>query len=241
MKIKLHSIVHIFSISALCSLFTTQIVNVDAADTYGDPRRFEKDIQAFKNADKTQNPPNGAIVCIGSSSMRGWHDNIKSDLSPLTIIPRGFGGSNMNDALYYADEIVIPYKPRAVVVYEGDNDIAQGIAPERIRDTFITFVDKIHAHYPGARVYFISIKPSPSRWELWQEMKQANKLIAEVCSNAELLTYIDVASEMLDSEGEPKADIFLEDELHMNRKGYLIWRTVLRPILLEKEISFEKK
>ena len=95
---------------------------------YRDPTRFEQQIQAFETTDQQAFPPQNAIVCTGSSSMRGWHDTIADDLAPLTVIPRGFGGSNMNDALHYADRIALAYKPRAIVVYEGDNDIAQGIA-----------------------------------------------------------------------------------------------------------------
>jgi len=95
---------------------------------YGNAK-YEKEIQDFESADRKQFPPPGAIVCIGSSSMKGWHSTIVNDLAPLTIIPRGFGGSSMNDALHYVDRIVIPYKPRAVAVYEGDNDIADGISP----------------------------------------------------------------------------------------------------------------
>ncbi|MDP6848266.1 MAG: SGNH/GDSL hydrolase family protein, partial [Kiritimatiellia bacterium] len=206
---------------------------------YGDPKRFEKDIQRFEAEDKKNPPPQGAIACVGSSSMRGWHKTIKDDLAPLTLIPRGFGGSNMNDALHYADRILLPYKPRAVVLYEGDNDTAQGITPEKIAATFQELVDKIHGELPECRFYFLAIKPSISRWHLWPKMNEANELIASKCKEDKRLTFVDVASGMLDDEGNPKKAIFKKDNLHMNRDGYVIWRDILRPVLVKTELQFE--
>ena len=206
---------------------------------YPDPERFAEAIGAFEMADKKKMPPRKAIVCIGSSSMLGWHKDIYDDLAPLTVITRGFGGSNMNDALYYADRIVLPYRPRAIILYEGDNDIAQGIAADKIAQTFRDFVDKVHAKLPRTRIYFLSIKPSISRWHMWPRMQEANALIAEECAGDERLCYVDGAAGMLDEQGEPRADIFKEDKLHMNRNGYEIWRDILRPIIIKAEWPHE--
>jgi lysophospholipase L1-like esterase len=208
---------------------------------YASPTRFSDAIAAFDLADSLNPPPKGAIVCIGSSSIRGWHENIKDDLSPLTIIPRGFGGSNMNDALYFTDRIVLPYEPRAIVVYEGDNDIAQKITPKKILNTFRLFVTEVHTELPQCRIYFLSIKPSISRWSLWQKMEKANNLIAQECSKDQRLTFVDVSSNMLDKEGKPQKELFLEDDLHMTRAGYLIWKDILKPILIEAELQFEQQ
>ena len=208
---------------------------------YESPMRFEKAIQHFEAADRKQPPPQDGIVCIGSSSMGGWHGTIKNDLAPLTVIPRGFGGSNMNDALHYADRIVLSYKPRAVVVYEGDNDIAQGIAPRKVTDTFLAFAKKVRQKLPKCRIYFLSIKPSISRWNLWPRMKEANSLIAAECTKDKQLTFVDVASGMLDDKGNPRKEIFKKDNLHMTRAGYVIWRDTLRPILVKAELQFEPK
>ena len=211
----------------------------DGDKEYSSPTRFEQTIQRFETADREQPPPQGAIVCVGSSSMRGWHETITNDLAPLTIIPRGFGGSNMNDALHYAERIVLPYKPRAVVVYEGDNDIAQGVVPKKIADTFRAFVKKVHTELPKCRIYFLSIKPSIRRWSLWPKMKEANSLIAVECAKDKHLTFVDVSSGMLDDERNPRKKIFKKDNLHMTRDGYVIWRNALRPILLKAELQFE--
>jgi lysophospholipase L1-like esterase len=206
---------------------------------YPGPERFEEAIQKFEAEDRDNPPPTGAIVCTGSSSMRGWHENIKEDLAPLTLIPRGFGGSNMNDALHYAERIMIKYAPRAIVLYEGDNDIAQKIPPQNVVGTFRLFVNKIHSKLPDCRIYVLSVKPSISRWSMWPAMKETNRLLKEECLKKELLTFVDVASPMLNDEGEPVRDLFLEDNLHMNRKGYILWRDILRPVLIEKELSEE--
>lgn len=206
---------------------------------YGNPTHFEEDIKRFEAGDRKAPPPRGAIVCIGSSSMRGWHKSIQDDLAPLTVIPRGFGGSNMNDALYYADRIILPYKPRAVVVYEGDNDTAQGISPQTIAATFQAFTEKIHGELPDCRIYVLSIKPSIQRWHLWPAMKEANRLMAALCEKDERLTFVDVATGMLNSEGTPRKEIFAEDNLHMTAGGYVIWREALRPVLLESELQYE--
>ncbi|MFC1650266.1 GDSL-type esterase/lipase family protein [Candidatus Latescibacterota bacterium] len=207
---------------------------------YPDPVRFEAAVQTFEAADLRNTPPEGAVVCTGSSSMRGWHKTIGVDLDPLTIIPRGFGGSNMNDLLYFAERIVIKYKPRAVVIYEGDNDIASGISPAEIRDTFNAFTAKVHEHLPETRIYFLTIKPSIKRVEMWPRMKEANGLIAAECEENSLLTYIDVSTPMLDDSGNVMKDIFLADDLHMNESGYEIWTGAARPILIKNELEFER-
>ena len=201
---------------------------------------FETSINNFESQDRKIPPRRHGIVCIGSSSVRGWHATIQQDLAPLTIIPRGFGGSNMNDALHYADRIVLRYRPRAVVIYEGDNDIAQGVGTQKIVETFRAFVAKIHKDIPDCRIYFLAIKPSIRRWEMWPQMRATNDAISTLCANEPRLTYVDVASGMLNKSGRPRPDIFLKDHLHMNRSGYLIWRDALRPILMRNELGFEK-
>lgn len=210
-----------------------------AKKTYGPPGRFEDQVKAFEAADAAALPPVGAIVCIGSSSMKGWHPTIKADLAPLTVIPRGFGGSTMDEALHVVDRIVIPYKPRAVMVYEGDNDIAAGIAPELFRDTFLAFAEKVRAAQPEVRFYVLSVKPSIKRWALWPQMREANRLLAELCAGDARMTFIDVATPMLDAEGQPRPELFAKDNLHMTRAGYEVWRDAVRPVLLKAEAAFE--
>jgi len=229
-------------LSLIALAITTCAVAGAATDpmvSYADPERFAGDIAAFEAADRVNPPPPGAIVCVGSSSMRFWHDDIARALAPLTVVPRGFGGSNMNDALVFADRIILPYRPRAIVLYEGDNDIADGISPEVIQATFNDLVARVRVALPSCRIYVLSIKPSSSRWSLWPGMQQANALLSTECAGDSLLTYVDVAGGMLDEDGKPKSEIFLEDKLHMNRAGYRIWRDILRPVLVAREMQDE--
>lgn len=228
-------------VSIVCvATLSSYAQDADPGKDYPDPStRFVKNIEKFEASDAKSMPPEGVIVCIGSSSMRGWHGTIKKDLEPLTVIKRGFGGSNMNEALYYADRIVIPYKPRAVVVYEGDNDIAQKVSPQKVAETTRAFVAKVHESLPDCRIYFLSIKPSIKRWSMWPKMVEANKLIEEICAEDDRLTYIDVATVMLDDEGQPQKNLFKEDDLHMTRDGYVLWRDQVRPVLVENELEFE--
>jgi lysophospholipase L1-like esterase len=199
---------------------------------YFDPARFEADIRAFEKADSATAQPADPVIFYGSSSIRMWHDSLASDMEPLPVIGRGFGGSTMIDALKYVDRVVIPHKPRAVVLYEGDNDIgAFDVAPSRVAELFKELVDKVHAALPETEIYFLTIKPSPSRWEHWPQMKEANQMIRAVCDADPLLHYVDVASVMLGEDGMPKKDIFREDMLHMNRKGYTLWTEVIRKAL----------
>ncbi|MBA4389256.1 MAG: GDSL family lipase [Verrucomicrobia bacterium] len=205
------------------------------------PWPFEEEIRAFELQAMQAPPPHGAIVCTGSSTMRCWRDNLAQDLAPLTVIPRGFGGSTMEDALHFVDRIVIACKPRAVVLYEGDNDIGKGTAPDAIMASFHAFVERVHKGLAGARIYVLSIKPSIKRWSLWPVMEETNRLLAAACSRNKLLTYVDVASGMLDATGKPRAELFLADMLHMTRAGYLVWRDALRPVLLKAEQRFESQ
>lgn len=207
---------------------------------YGDPTRLEKAITAFEGGDAKERPPEGAIVCTGSSSILHWHGTIKQDLAPLTVIPRGLSGSTMNDLLHYADRIVIAYKPRAVFVYEGSNDINAGIAPELVAAAFTSFVARVHAKLPQTRIYVLSINPSPRRWALWPKMQAANALIKAFCDHHPLLTYIDVSARMLDETGRPRPDLYQPDALHLVRKGYELWRDAVRPVLLEAEGKHEQ-
>jgi lysophospholipase L1-like esterase len=206
---------------------------------YGPLGKFEKELKAFEEADKRSPPPAGAIVCLGSSSMRMWHATLKEDLAPLTVVPRGFGGSNMNEALHALDRIVVPCKPRAILLYEGDNDIGSGIGPETVRDTFLALVEKARAALPEVRIYVISVKPSVKRWALWPQMQEANRLLAEACAKGHGLTFIDVATPMLDAAGNVRKELLKEDNLHMTRAGYEIWRDAVKPVLLKGEQASE--
>lgn len=205
-----------------------------------DPARFQARIDEYVAHDAKAAPPPNAIVVVGSSSIVGWHEHIVEDLAPLTVIPRGFGGSNMRDLLHFVKPLVLDCRPRAVVVYEGDNDLGGGVAPEQFARECGELAGIVHRELPECRVYFLSIKPSIRRWAIWPKMQEANRLVAAMCAADPLLTYIDVASPMLEANGQPRADIFKEDKLHMLRSGYLLWREAVRAVLVKAEERYER-
>ncbi len=213
---------------------------VSAAD-YRDPTRWDDIMQEFALEDEIIGKQPAAIVATGSSSMKYWRRHIHKDLSPLTIIPRGFGGSNMNDVLYYLDELVLKHDPRAVMIYEGDNDVSQDVPGTTILETYTKAIGKIHAHDPNIRIYMISIKPSIDRASMWPRMREINAALKSMAESHENLLYVDVASSMLESDGSIMADIFVNDMLHLNQKGYQIWKDAIARVLLENELPFETK
>lgn len=189
--------------------------------------KWEPDIQKFEAAPK---PAAGGTLLAGSSSFRMWK-TAAADLSGKVVINHGFGGSQMSDLLAYADRIVIPYAPSEILVYEGDNDLANGKSPDTIVNQFVRFTRIVHRKLPKATIYFVSIKPSPKRIELLESMREANRLIEQLCDSKPWLGYIDVFTPMLDESGAPRAELFIEDQLHMNSKGYAIWTEKVREAL----------
>ncbi|MDA0272979.1 MAG: GDSL-type esterase/lipase family protein [Proteobacteria bacterium] len=212
--------------------------SVNAAD-YPDPTKWDYTIKGFALEDEIVGKQSGAVVATGSSSMRFWGPRIHEDLAPLTIISRGFGGSNMNDVLYYLDELVLKHDPRAVLIYEGDNDVWQEVSSDTIIETYTKAIVKIHAHDPDIRVYMVSIKPSIDRKSMWPQMREINSAMKSIAESGDNLIYIDVASSMLEQDGSIMADIFVSDMLHLNQRGYDIWAEAIAPILLENELPFE--
>lgn len=199
------------------------------ADAWGSDV-WEDDIRRFEEADRVQPPPTGGVVFVGSSSIRGWR-SLSDDFPGVPVINRGFGGSEMGDAVRYASRIVLPYRPRLVIVYAGENDLNAGKTPEHVVAAYDALVRQIHGELPQTRIGFISAKPSPSRWHLEDEMRRTNDLVREYAARDPRLFYIDVFSEMLDAEGQPREELFIGDRLHMNEAGYRIWREAVRPHL----------
>jgi lysophospholipase L1-like esterase len=192
--------------------------------------KWEKEISAFEASDKTNPPPGEAILFVGSSSIRLWK-GLAAAFSGHIVINRGFGGSQIDDSIALAGRIIVPYQPRLIVLYAGDNDISNGKSSDQVFADFQTFVRKIQRALPKTRIAFISIKPSPSRWHLADKQKAANQLIKTLCEKEKQLSYIDVFTPMLGANGEPRPELFIEDKLHMNAKGYELWESVIRPYL----------
>ena len=191
---------------------------------------FNEEIGQFEKNDKIFPPPHGAILFAGSSSFRVW-ETMEKDLAPLPVINRGFGGSTFADLLNFTDRIVIPYRPKIVVAYEGDNDLAQNPdKAESVIDNCKKFVKQVHDKLPGTKIFILSLKPSPCRLNLWPDMVKFNVAIAKFAGKTEKVGFIDVSTPML-KDGAMRKELFLDDMLHMNNKGYAIWTAVIKPVL----------
>nr|WP_083440797.1 SGNH/GDSL hydrolase family protein [Aquincola tertiaricarbonis] len=198
--------------------------------------RWKESIDAFAAQDKLNAPRTGGVLFVGSSSIRMWsglEDAFASANMP--VLKRGFGGSRMLDCAQYVDALVMPYKPRLVVVYAGDNDLAEGRTPQQVLQSFTRFTEAVRAALPETRIAYLSIKPSPLRAALVPAIRETNGLISAYARNTPNLDYIDVFSKMLDDSGKPRGELFLADSLHLNAEGYALWRNVINPHLLPAE------
>ena len=211
------------------AILTTGCASTPQPDAAADDR-WEGDISAFEAADREEAPAPGGVVFVGSSSIRMW-DTLAEDFEGLDVVNRGFGGSEMSDALRYVDRIVLPYRPRMVVVYAGDNDLWAGESPEGVASEFRQLVDRIHDELPETRVAFIAVKPSLARWSIADRMERTNALVREYAAGQPLVEYIDVYTPMLGTDGTPRPDLFLEDGLHLNARGYDLWESVVEPVV----------
>jgi lysophospholipase L1-like esterase len=195
-----------------------------------DPTRFEAEIRAFEAADRANPAPFGGVVFIGSSSIKNWTD-VAADFPGVPILNRGFGGSTLAYVVYYMDRILLRYRPSLVVLYAGDNDMVEGRTPEEVVGDYRAFVARLRSALPAARIVYVSIKPSPSRRNYIDRMRETNQRIRTEVARDSLQTYVDVFTPMLDAAGQPRPELFLSDSLHLARAGYLLWRSLLAPVV----------
>ena len=193
------------------------------------------EISAFEKADRAYPPKPGVIVFTGSSSIRFWK-TLADDMKPLEVINRGFGGSTIAQVNHYASRIVLPYRPRAVVLYAGDNDLSWPVSksPEQVLGDFQQFVEIIHSQLPETWIYYVSIKPTTLRRKNWATMQKTNELIADFIRTQPRAQFIDVSAAMLDARGRPRAELFRWDGLHMKTSGYALWTSIIKPVLLSR-------
>ncbi len=194
-----------------------------------DPNRYEQYIQNFEHWDQKNAFPADGVLFMGSSSIRMWMT--RESFPTLPVINRGFGGAHISDVNHFADRIVFPYKPRVIVFYAGDNDVARGKKADRVLADYITFVNTVHERLPDTKIVYLPIKPSIARWKHWPEMHKANAMIQELIDKDPKQYYVDTTAPMLHNENQVRKDIFLEDGLHLNSTGYELWTRELEPIL----------
>ena len=224
------------SVSAALLLALSLVTPATAQTTATNQDRWEEAMQAF-DADAPTRPA-GAIVLTGSSSFARWR-TMEADLAPLTVVPRGFGGSKMSDVLQHIDRLVLPYKPRAVAIYEGDNDSFGGMEPETVAGELKQIIAKIHAELPDTRIYVLSVKPSLARVSVWDRAQATSALYQKIIDSDERLHYIDVATPFLKSDGKVMDDVFVDDGLHLNDNGNAIWAAAIKAALMPIEAQYE--
>jgi lysophospholipase L1-like esterase len=204
-----------------------------------DPAVWNDTMDRFAEQDRVKPPPMGAILLTGSSSIARWNDHAAEALAPLTVIARGFGGSVMNDVLHHLDAVALQYKPRAILIYEGDNDTAYRIPESEIIGTLNEIVEKVNKELPDTRIYVMAVKPSTLRVDVWENAKRVNAGYREIAKNNPQVHYVDSATPFLNADGSVMTDIFVEDGLHLNPMGNLIWGSVIRAALMPQEARYE--
>ena len=191
---------------------------------------LEEEVRAYESLDLQNPPPKSAVVAVGSSSIRIWQ-TMAEDFSPVPILNRGFGGSQMSDLLYFESRLVFKYQPKIALVYEGDNDLESGKTPERILSEFEEIEKHSHQQDPKMKLVFLSIKPSPARLHLIEKMRRTNQLVEYFCKTKQNVYFLNVFDAMLTKEGTPRPELFQKDGLHMNAVGYGVWKQIIVPYI----------
>jgi lysophospholipase L1-like esterase len=194
---------------------------------------WETEIRAFEARDRVEAPSPGATLFAGGSSIRCW-SSLDRDMSPLPVLNRGFGGALLADVVRFAPRIVTPCRPRAVVLYAGENDLEpqHGKSGEDVAGDLAGFHQAVESVLPDCLLYVLSIKPSPARSESWEKARDFNDRAQRFCGSRARLRYVDVWNPSLDERGIPRRDLFLADGLHLSERGYARWTSILRPLLL---------
>ncbi len=190
-------------------------------------QRWKKELDAFAAADRVQMPPAGGVLFVGSSSIRFWTGLETAFTGQPVVIRRGFGGSRLSENADLVPRLVLPYQPRLVVLYAGENDIHEGTSPQELLVHFQRFVRQVQGPLPATRVAYMAIKPSPSRLNHMAAMREANLLIQTHVLQHDNLDFIDVHTAMLDNDGRPRPELFVRDQLHLSAEGYGLWRQIV--------------
>lgn len=194
---------------------------------------FWNEIKAFRTQDSIQPPQDGMVLFIGSSSFRLWK-TAQQDFNNTNIVNRAFGGATLEDLIYWQNDVVLKYKPKKIFIYCGENDIASSdkITPEIVFDRFKTLHTTLRKQFPDTPIVFVSIKPCILRWAMKDRMMATNALISNYLKQDSKAVFVNIWDKMLEND-TPMKDIFIEDNLHMNAKGYAIWTKALYSLVNE--------
>lgn len=199
---------------------------------WSEPDFYQKSIEEFKESDSNNFPKKNAILFVGSSSIVYWK-TLKADMSPHEVINRGFGGAHITHINNHFNEVVTPYQPKGIVFFCGTNDLAALKSTEEVFNDFLIFFGNVRASLPDTKIFVIGIKPSIARYHLREKQLKINKLTSNLANEEESLVFIDVWNDMILNDGKADPNLFVEDGLHMNENGYLVWKELVKPVLSE--------
>ena len=195
---------------------------------YKGPSKFSKEVAAIEK--RSSKSAQGKVLFIGSSSIRKW-SSLSTDMAPLEVQNHGFGGSTVNDCVYYADRLIVPYKPKAIVFYAGTNDIAFGYSPTVVYNRTLDFISYIHKALPDTPIYYIEQTRQPKRNKYWKKMKTLNSKMKKYANIDPLVTFIETRPTLNTKKDKARKEYFVKDKLHFSKKGYAAWSSVIRPVL----------
>ena len=218
------------TMALLCALAFPVLAQEQASQVSAPRARFDEAISAFLEADKTNPPPKGAILFIGSSIFRQWA-KLKEHMAPLPVFNRAFGGSQTSDILYHMDKVVLPYEPKVIVYYCGSNDINANHKAPAIADRFRQFVTRVRAQLPQTRILYVAINRAPQKEDKWAAVDAANGLIKAYCESDKRLGFIDVNPALFDKEGKPRLELYQPDKLHFLETAYDEFAAIIKPIV----------
>ncbi|MBU3745176.1 MAG: hypothetical protein FGM61_11640, partial [Sediminibacterium sp.] len=211
----------------------TQLRYINPGRKKQDPTmRWAAEMNVFDSANRVETYGKNPVLFTGSSYIRLWK-NIRDDVKYPNIIHRGYGGSNLTEMAYYVKRIIYPHQPAAIFMYVG-NDITgseKDKSPRQVLELFTYVVKTIRQQYPDVPIVWLQIAPSPKRWSVWNEVQEANQLIADYCANGYHLYTFNSSANYLGSDGTPMEKLFVEDRLHYNEQGYQIWGKQIKKLV----------
>ena len=215
---------------ALGVILSLGLVPLPRVAQAADFEKWEKDIAAYEQADRTSPPPKGGLLFVGSSTIRLWK-TLASDFPQHQVINRGFGGSQIADSTHFAERIIFPYAPRMILLRAGGNDIHAGKSPELVFSDFRAFVMKVREKLPDAEIAYIALSPSIARWDEKEKGQALNRMVLEYTRHTSGLKYIESDSISLGPDGKPRPELFVADKLHFSPEGYKLLAASVRPYL----------
>jgi lysophospholipase L1-like esterase len=211
----------------LCALVLLTITGVGQEPGVN---RFEKNVAAYEAADKASPPPANPILLVGDSQFYRWK-TLAEDLPGYTIVNRGIDSFTMTDVVFFVNRIVLPYKPRMIVVHAGGNDVNNGRSPQQVLGDFQSLVRAVRVSMPRVPIVFSSVTPGPGRWNQAAVRTETNRLIKEYTQSQPNLVFLDLWTPMLTADGQPREDLWVEDRIHPNHTGYQLRAKLMLPIL----------